>query len=107
MNKHEPIYLSYTNADNVASYFQTLESKDGFALVKASAAVFHRVATVVHTRGLVSGRAKDPPIEIICVTNKAFDQEEANEISQAAIHYAMNTGLILFKQEEPRGPSPT
>lgn len=95
MNKHEPVYLSYTDADNVAPFFQTLDGKDGFALVKAGAAVFNRVATVVRTRA-----RDEAPIETICITDNALDRAQADRISQAAINYAMETGLIPFDQNE-------
>ncbi len=101
MNKIEPIYLSYTltstNADGVAPFFQTLDGADGFALVKASASVFNRVATVVHTRA-----RDEAPIEIVCVTDNALDRATADQISQAAVNYAMETGSIPMQGANPQ-----
>ena len=100
-----PIYLSYTDADGVAPFFQVLDGEAGLALVKASAPIMKRTATVLHT----SGKAGDAPLEIVCVTDTAINQKQAEGISQQAINFAMETGLIPMQRadghDEPkRGP---
>jgi hypothetical protein len=102
MNANEPIYLSYTDADGVAPFFQTLDGKAGFDLAKQGAEIFKRTATVIHTRG----QGDDPAIEIVCVTEKPLTEDEAMSVSQAAVNYAMETGLMAFKRGGQNGPSP-
>ena len=93
-----PIYLSYTDADGVAPFFQVLDGAAGFELVKAGAGIMKRVATVLHT----SGKEGDAPLEIVCVTDAAISQAQAEAISQRAINFAMETGLVPMRRDEPR-----
>ena len=91
MNTTPPIYLSYTDADNVLPFFQQLEGKDGFDLVVKGAEIFHRQLTQLRIR---SPKPGDPPIEVACISDRKISREEAERINQAAINYLMDKGRI-------------
>ena len=53
MNTDEPIYLSYTIADGVAPFFQTLDGKEGLQMGEMSTSILKRRPALLHTRGWV------------------------------------------------------
>ena len=87
------LFLSYTDADGVAPFFQLLEDQAGYNLVVGTAGILGRVVTKIQSEGT----GTDPILEIVAVTDQRIAQSEASEIIQGAINWLMDNGHLERK----------